>query len=156
MGHIILWRAEVAVEEGDLETALEMVNMIRARAADDIVMGKISNTNFAAGFELDIDETQPAANYNLGLYESFPDQDFARKAVRHEMRLEFALEGMRFFDLVRWGIDAATLQQYLQSEDGLRPWMTGATYDAGKDDHWPVPQVQLDLQSGVLVQDPAH
>lgn len=156
LGHIILWRAEVAVEEGDLDKAVELVNMIRERAADDIVMGKISNTNFAAGFELDIDETQPAANYNLGLYTSFPNQEFARKAVRHEMRLEFALEGMRFFDLVRWGVDAEVLQKYLQNEDGLRPWMTGAQYDAGKDDHWPIPQVQLDLQPGVLVQDPAH
>lgn len=156
LSHIILWRAEVAVEEGDLATAVELVNTIRARAADDIVMGKINNTTFEAGFALDIDETQPAANYNLGLYDSFASQDEARKAVRHEMRLEFALEGMRFFDLVRWGIDAEVLQRYLANEDGLRPWMTGAQYDAGKDDHWPIPQVQLDLQPDVLVQDPNH
>lgn len=156
LSHIILWRAEVAVEENDLETARTLVNRIRERASDDIVMGKINNTNFAAGFVLEIDETQPAANYKLGLYQSFPDQEYARKAVRHEIRLEFALEGMRFFDLVRWGVDDETLTKYLQSEEGLRAWMTGAQYDAGKDDHWPVPQVQLDLQSGVLVQDPAH
>ncbi|MEM6800072.1 MAG: RagB/SusD family nutrient uptake outer membrane protein [Bacteroidota bacterium] len=156
LSHIMLWRAEVAVEENDLETARILVNQIRERASDDLVMGKIANTNFAAGFELDIDETQPAANYNLGLYESFPSQEYARKAVRHEIRLEFALEGMRFFDLVRWGIDAQTLGAYLARENGLRPWMTGAQYDGGKDDHWPIPQIQLDLQSGVLIQDPAH
>ena len=156
LGHIILWRAEVAVEEGDLATALDLVNRIRERASDDIVMGKINNTTFEAGFALDIDETQPAANYNLGLYSSFPDQAFARQAVRHEMRLEFALEGMRFFDLVRWGVDAEVLSKYLQNEDGLRPWMTGAQYDAGKDDHWPIPQVQIDLQPDILVQDPSH
>lgn len=156
LSHILLWRAEIAVEENDLEQARELVNMIRERASDDIVMGKIKNTNFAAGFELEIDENQAAANYKLGLYESFPDQDFARKAVRHEIRLEFALEGMRFFDLRRWGVDAQTLQAYLANEDGLRPWMTGAQYDDGKDDHWPIPQVQLDLQPGVLTQDPAH
>jgi hypothetical protein len=156
LGHIILWRAEVAVEENDLETARQLVNRLRERAADDLVMGKISNTNFAAGYQLDIDESQPAANYKLGLYQSFPDQEYARKAVRHEMRLEFALEGMRFFDLVRWGIDAETLQQYLAAEAGLRPWMTGAQYDAGRDDHWPVPQTQLDLQPDVLTQDPAY
>lgn len=156
LSHIMLWRAEVAVEENDLATALDLVNQIRERAADDIVMGRIKNTNFAAGFTLEIDETQPAANYNLGVYPSFPNQEYARKAVRHEMRLEFALEGMRFFDLVRWGVDADVLKAYLANEDGLRPWMTGAQYDAGKDDHWPIPQVQLDLQPGVLSQDPAH
>ncbi|MEO1452112.1 MAG: RagB/SusD family nutrient uptake outer membrane protein, partial [Bacteroidota bacterium] len=111
LSHIILWRAEVAVEENDLETARRLVNQIRERAADDIVMGKISNTNFAAGYVLDIDETQPAANYSLGLYQTFPSQEYARKAVRHEIRIEFALEGMRFFDLVRWGIDDETLTQ---------------------------------------------
>lgn len=156
LSHVILWRAEVAVEENDLETARTLVNQIRERAADDIFMGKINNTSFEAGFVLDIDETQPAANYKLEPYPSFPDQEYARKAVRHEIRLEFALEGMRFFDLVRWGIDDKTLPAYLNSEDGLRPWMTGATYDAGKDDHWPIPQIQLDLQPGVLTQDPAH
>lgn len=156
LGHILLWRAEVAVEEGDLATAVELVNRIRQRASDDLVMGKINNTSFETGYDLDIDESQPAANYNLGLYDSFPSQDYARDAVRHEMRLEFALEGMRFFDLVRWGVDEEILSQYLQNEEGLRPWMTGAKYDDGKDDHWPIPQVQIDLQPGVLVQDPSH
>lgn len=156
LSHIILWRAEVAVEENDLETARNLVNQIRERAADDIVMGKINNTNFATGYALDIDETQAAANYKLGLYASFPNQEYARKAVRHEIRLEFALEGMRFFDLVRWGDDAKVLPAYLRSEEGLRPWMNGAVYDPGKDDHWPIPQVQLDLQPEVLTQDPAH
>lgn len=156
LGHIILWRAEVAVEENDLETARNLVNQIRERAADDILMGKINNTTFEAGYVLDIDETQPAANYKLEPYPSFPDQEYARKAVRHEIRLEFALEGMRFFDLVRWGIDDKTLPAYLSSEEGLRPWMTGAKYDAGRDDHWPIPQIQLDLQPGVLTQDPAY
>ncbi|WP_298474328.1 RagB/SusD family nutrient uptake outer membrane protein [uncultured Maribacter sp.] len=158
LGHIILWRAEVAVEENDLETARTLVNQIRLRAQDDIVMGRISNTTFGADDVVVIDESQPAANYLLGLYPSFPDQDYARKAVRHETRLEFALEGMRFQDLVRWGIDAETMNAYLASElsSNKLPWIQGATYTDGQDDHFPIPQTQLDLQSGVLTQDPAY
>ncbi|MFY0627103.1 MAG: RagB/SusD family nutrient uptake outer membrane protein [Reichenbachiella sp.] len=156
LGHILLWRAEVAVELNDLPRALNLVNQIRLRASDDIFMGRINNTNFAPGYVLDIDMTQPAANYLLGQYPPFTDATQAMKAVRHEMRLEFALEGMRFFDLVRWGIDSETLNGYLESEDGLRPWMVGATYVDGKNDHWPVPQVELDLSNGVLTQDPAY
>ncbi|WP_298502687.1 RagB/SusD family nutrient uptake outer membrane protein [uncultured Maribacter sp.] len=158
LGHIILWRAEVAVEENDLETARTLVNQIRLRAQDDIVMGRISNTTFGADDAVVIDESQPAANYLLGLYPSFPDQDYARKAVRHETRLEFALEGMRFQDLVRWGIDAETMNAYLASElsSNKLPWIQGATYTDGQDDHFPIPQTQLDLQSGVLTQDPAY
>ena len=121
LGHVLLWRAEVAVEENDLATALTLVNQIRARAADDLVMGRVATINFGGitdESDIEIDDTQPAANYLLGQYPSFPDQDYARTAVRHEMRLEFALEGMRFFDLVRWGIDDEELNAYLQAEAG--------------------------------------
>lgn len=158
LSHIILWRAEVAAEENDLATAMNLVNQIRERAQDDIVMGKISNTTFVAGETIVIDESQPAANYMLGLYTSFPDKDYALKAVRHEMRLEFALEGMRFQDLVRWGIDGEVIPKYLQSEldNGKLPWIQGSTYTSGKNDYFPVPQSQLDLQPGVLTQDPEY
>ena len=142
----------------DLATAVTLVNQIRERASDDLVMGRVANTTFGAEDEIVIDESQPAANYLLGLYPSFPDQEYARKALRHEMRVEFALEGMRFFDLVRWGIAAETLNTYLTSElaDGRLPWLQGATFTDGQDDHWPIPQVQIDLQTGVLTQDPAY
>ncbi len=158
LGHVLLWRAEVAVEENDLATAMDLVNQIRSRAQDDIVMGRVLNTNFDSATPIDIDENQPAANYMLGLYTSFPDQDYARKAVRHETRLEFALEGMRFQDLVRWGIDDETMNAYLASElsNNKLPWIQGAQYTAGQDDHWPIPQSELDLQQGVLTQDPAY
>lgn len=158
LGHILLWRAEVAVEENDLSTALSLVNLIRNRAADDMVMGKVLNTSFRASDEIIIDPSQPAANYKLAPYPSFPSQEYARKAVRHEIRMEFALEGMRFFDLVRWGIADQTLNNYLKSElnGGRLPWLNGAKYTEGQDDHWPLPQVQVDLQDGVLTQDPAY
>ena len=94
----------------------------------------------------------------MGLYDSFPDPDYARKAIYHETRLEFALEGIRFQDLVRWGIDDETINAYLASElsDNKLPWLQGANYSAGQDDHFPVPQTQIDLQPGVLTQDPAY
>ncbi|GAB3648593.1 RagB/SusD family nutrient uptake outer membrane protein [Echinicola sediminis] len=158
LGHVILWRAEVAVEENDLGTALSLVNLIRNRASNDLVMGKVQNQAFGPNDEVVVDYSQPAANYKLEPYPSFPNQEYARKAVRHEMRMEFALEGMRFFDLVRWGIAEPTLNNYLDSElaDGKLPWLNGARYVEGEDDHWPIPQVQIDLQTGIIVQDPAH
>ena len=159
LGHVLLWRAEVAVEENDLTTAMDLVNQIRARASDDFVMGRVSTINFGGivdESEIQIDLTQPAANYLLGQYTSFPDQEYARRAVRHEMRLEFALEGMRFFDLVRWGIDGEELNAYLEAEAGVRAWMTGAVYNPEEDDYAPIPQNQIDLQGGVLRQNPSN
>ncbi|MDF9796436.1 hypothetical protein OKW21_001699 [Catalinimonas alkaloidigena] len=158
LGHVLLWRAEVAVEENDLTTAMNLVNQIRQRAADDIVMGKVLNETFGTDVAIEIDESQPAANYKLGLYTSFPSQEYARKAVRHEMRLEFALEGMRFYDLVRWNIAANTLNTYLENElaGGVLPWLQGATFTEGKNNYWPIPQVQIDLQPEVLSQNSAN
>ena len=46
------------------------------------------------------------ADYEVKPYPSFPDKEYATKAVRMERRLELALEGHRYFDLVRWGFTA--------------------------------------------------
>jgi len=42
-------------------------------------------------------------------------QDFARKALRWERRLEFSMESPRFFDLVRWGIATGILMKNIRS-----------------------------------------
>lgn len=155
--HVLLWRAECAVEENDLETARQLVNRVRRRASDDFVMGKVTTYEFDADTEIEVDWDQPAANYMLGEYPSFPSQEYAREAVRLEIRLETALEGNRFFDLVRWGIDDEVLSEFVRNDSEFRVFMQGASYNAERNDHWPIPQNQIDLQGGdVLQQDPAY
>jgi len=158
LAHVMIWRAEAAIELGgatNLELARGLINDIRGRAADDILMGKVMNSTFGPDITPVVDESQPAANYKMGLYPTFSSQDYARKAVRFETRLEFALEGMRFFDLVRWGIAKTTYDAYLASETsgGKIPWLTGAVFNANKEEYWPLPQDQVDLQPGILMQD---
>ncbi len=153
--HILLWRAECAIEENDLETARQLINRVRRRAADDFVMGKVSTYIFD-GRPIVVDMAQPAANYKLGEYPSFPSQDYGREAVRMELRLETAMEGNRFFDLVRWGIDNQVLNEYIQKESQFRTLMQGIIYNPDRNDKWPIPQNQIDLQRGVLEQDPAY
>jgi starch-binding outer membrane protein, SusD/RagB family len=168
--HILLWRAEVAAFEGDLPKAKDLVNLIRDRASKDKVMGKVKvyklPTSFypwgAAG---DVDFTQPAANYKIGLYTAFANKDEAMKAVQWEQRLEFATEGMRFFDLRRWdklpgkigGKSMADILNSFAAAD-LRvraAFMAGANFSEG-DKYQPIPQSQLDLQPGVLQQRPEY
>ena len=44
-------------------------------------------------------------HYKIGLYENtWTDRAVALKAIRYERVLELAMEGHRFFDLVRWEI----------------------------------------------------
>lgn len=157
--HILLWRAEVAVEENDLPLARVLVNLIRARAQrSEVVMGKVS-TNIFDGRAIEVEWSQPAANYKVEPYPidspTFQSQELARTAVRLEIRLEFATEGHRFFDLRRWGIAEKVLNDYIQQDVKFRSFLTGATFDGQKDDYWPIPESQLDIQS-VLKQDPDY
>ncbi len=158
LAHIYLWRAEVAAEENDLGTALTYVNLIRNRAKGSTpVMGAHAVTELPAGTVPVLDMTQPAANYSVEPYASFPSQDYARKAIRHEMRLEFGMEGQRFYDLVRWGIAAETLNDYIAGDSNFRVFLQGAGFTAGKDEYWPIPQTQIDLQGEeILTQNPGY
>lgn len=168
LGHILLWRAEVAASEGDLATALNYVNQIRTRAGKEVVMGKVNlyklgdkSINDGDAWKQYVDFTVPAANYKIGTYTAFANKDEAMRAVQWEQRLEFATEGMRFFDLRRWdkakpGSMKATLEAFALADQRVRPLvMKGATFDE-KDKYQPVPQVQLDLEPGVLKQNTGY
>jgi len=154
--HVLLWRAECAVAGNDLETARKYVNEVRERASHQLVMGKVNTYAFGSGVTPLVDESQPAANYKVNDYLNFPSQDYAWAAVRMEERLEFAMEGFRFFDLVRWGIADQVLNTYIAKDAAFRTYMQGTHYVKDKNDHWPLPQKQLDVQPGILQQDPAY
>ena len=57
-----------------------------------------------------------------------------------ERRLEFAMEGHRWYDLVRWGIAEQTLNAYLAEEKTKRDFLTNAQFTAGRDEYYPIPQ----------------
>lgn len=168
--HVLLWRAEVAAFEGDVAKARDLVNQIRTRAANDKVMGKVKVFQLPASFYPwgapgDVDFTQPAANYKIGTYAAFANKDEAMKAVQWEQRLEFATEGMRFFDLRRWdklpnkigGKSMADILNGFAAADlrTRKSFMAGANFSEA-DKFQPIPQSQLDLQPGVLEQRPEY
>ena len=127
--HILLWRAEIAVDELDLDLALALVNKLRDRAK--------------SGCYLLNEKNQPAANYMIELYENFPDNEFATEAVRFETRLEFGMEGNRFFNLRRWNILEETISNYLKIEKQKRPYLENANFDSEKHEYFPIPAAQL-------------
>lgn len=137
LGDIYLMAAECAIENGDLPRALFLVNKVRARAA-------LLPPKTVAGGGI-------AAAYKVSPYPAFATQDYARTAVRMERRLELAMEGHRFFDLVRWGIAKQTLESYFGFEGGYFNYLKGITFEA-RDDHFPLPQDQIDRSQGVLKQ----
>ena len=137
---VLLMAAEAAVESGDLTTALDYVNQVRLRA---------KNMSYLQASEGGGD----AANYNIELYGSFPDQDFARKAVRMERRLELAMEGKRLFDIRRWGNGSTIMNAYFANEGRVITSFAGKArpYDS-KHDLMPIPITAIDQSGGVIVQ----
>ncbi len=130
---VLLMAAEAEIETGGLETARTYINMVRERAA------RYAPSNTAPYFQAASDATY--ATYNVGLYTTpFASADAARKAVRFERKLEFGMEGHRFFDLVRWGIADADIDAYLTKEGVRRPTtLAGTSFTAGKHEVYPIP-----------------
>ncbi|GAB3571108.1 RagB/SusD family nutrient uptake outer membrane protein [Spirosoma luteolum] len=143
---VLLMAAEAEIEVGSLSKALEYTNMVRKRAANP------------SGFVQK--DGKPAANYVISEYPAsvFASKESARTAVRFERRLELGDEGHRFFDLVRWGTAATTLNDYLKYEGTKLPTtLGGATFKPNRDEYLPIPQAQIDLQGkNVLVQNPGY
>ncbi len=82
-----------------------------------------------------------------------------------ERKLELALEGQRFFDLVRWKIADPTINAYLDYEGSrLQTNLGGANFTPNQDEYLPIPQTERDLQqaegsdgsTSVLVQNPGY
>ena len=112
---VILMKAEAANELGDGATAAAaMLELIRARARKDAPSGTLP-------------------------YIAFANQTQMRNAIKNERRWEFAMEGYRFYDLVRWN-DATTVLAPLGYANRAR--------------YYPIPQKAIDLSNGVLKQNP--
>ena len=153
--HVILWLAECEAELGNLASAQTYVNLIRKRAAGST--------------KQDADVNTKVAEYPAGTFDT-NGKNFAINAVHHEQRLEFAMEGHRFFDLVRWGIAEPVLNRYAQTEsvsgkswDGRsftkRAYMAGKNFTS-KNNFFPIPADEI-LNSqkdgkSVLTQNPGY
>ena len=140
---VMLMRAEALVETGAWADARKLVNDIRRRAAN-------STTYFTA-------ESKVPSNIQVREYSDseWKSEDFARNAYRWERRLELAMEGWRFFDLVRWGVASEVLNAYYKSEPdaktGRAYYLEQAKFDKG-DEYVPIPNNQMTLSRGVYTQ----
>ena len=114
---IVLLYAEACVETNELEEARTWVNNIRQRAENSI------DPAYAPK-----DISTSMADYKVGLYPAQGwTQDYARKAVRTERRLELALEGNRWFDLLRWGNTVDVMQKYFAKEKQFQKYYQDAS-----------------------------
>lgn len=115
---VLLMAAESANELGMTNDAINYLEEVRnrARGGNNTILPKVTTTA----------------------------QGELRNAIRHERRVELALEFDRFYDLVRWGIAKEVLHA------------AGKTQYQDKHALLPIPQVEIDRSNGVLVQNPNY
>lgn len=138
---VLLWKAEALIETNqNLDEARNLINQVRNRAK-------------TSTYVKTLDGSMNAANYKIGLYPAEGwTQDYARKALRFERRLELALEGHRFFDLKRWGIAGDVINGYYQTESNKVSYLSGSQFIVGKHEYFPIPQSEIDLAPNLYSQ----
>ncbi len=119
---VVLMAAEAAFHLGQEAKALDYINMVRTRA-------RMSGDT---GYPLDL-------------------TTITLEDILHERRLELALEGHRFFDLVR-------LNKAEQFINGINLAALGDGFEVqfvkGKHEFWPIPTREVQLSNNALVQYP--
>lgn len=138
---VLLVYAEAALESGkDASAAKWALEQVRARAR--------ANASTASAL--------PA----FPGYRGYTDNtESLRDAIRHERRVELAMEGHRWFDLVRWGIAAQVMDRdngtYGKTESQeARAEM--ANFIVGKNELFPIPAEEIALNPVPMEQNPGY
>ncbi|MDN3669191.1 RagB/SusD family nutrient uptake outer membrane protein [Echinicola jeungdonensis] len=144
---VLLFKAEALIELGREGEALPIINQIRERAAQSTSMLVDESGSLLANYR--VEPYQPGVNIEW-------NQANARKALRFERRLELALEGSRFFDLVRWGIAEEVINAYFSVEETRKEYLQDGQFTAGKHEYLPIPQNQIFWSENRYVQNPNY
>ncbi len=122
---VLLMYAEACNESGDLGTATTILNDLRSVRRNECA-----------------DPSTQLPDFPYGAYSN--SQDGMRLALRHERRVELAMEAHRWFDIVRWGIAKKTMDDYKAGETPEVQREMG-TFVEGKNEYFPLPQYEIDL-----------
>lgn len=122
LGKVYLWYAEAANENGNTSEALKYLNLIRERAREG-----------NSGILPDIIETNKTA---------------LRELIWKEQRVEFGQEYERFFELVRQKRAGKVLRAYAEKYDVPK----GSGFKDGVNEIFPIPQSEINLSKGVIIQ----
>jgi starch-binding outer membrane protein, SusD/RagB family len=168
---ILLMHAEAANELGYTSEALAKINIVRARARNSVrtdyrreyinFKGVVPNPNLPA--EESERSFQKYDWYSVEETSILPDiaitgKDELRMAIWKERRVEFALEGERFYDLVRQSKVIPNRVGNLMRTFAQK-WNTekGKYFEDGTHERFPIPQSEIDLMGPQLIpQNPGY
>jgi starch-binding outer membrane protein, SusD/RagB family len=145
---VLLMQAEAQIQLGNPAAALPLINMIRTRAANISPLVKRTDGTYPSNYKIDI--------YKPGVNVAVWDQATAFQALQWERRIEFAMEGFRFFDLVRWGMAAETLNNFFAIEKGRHAFLLNAQFTKNQHEYFPIPQEQIVFTNNLYTQNKGY
>jgi hypothetical protein len=123
---VLLTRAEALLESGTYteQAVRDLINQVRVRAAMPRVEA-VEGTNLTKQQLIEI--------------------------VRHERRVETAFEGLRYYDLKRWGIlKERTVDLYMAVDKVQAPAIQNRIFTAPRHNVWPIPQREIDTNKSLV------
>lgn len=140
------------------------INMILMRYADVLLMyaeSKIELNEIDQSVYDAINEVRQRPTVEMPAITGGKSQAELREIVRDERARELAFEGLRLYDINRWGIGEvkAGLVQGMYYEDAGQ-WKIFdigrvASFDENRDYCWPVPQAEMDIND-IITQNPGY
>ncbi len=134
---VLLMYAEATLGLGDEATAKTYINKVRTRAG----LGEVGT------YSIKINGTEIAA-------------PTVEQCLRHERRVELAMEGHRWFDLVRWeGVDGTGLKEHMDAyakTESANAQSHITSFIKGKHELFPIPQEEIQLNPTTMDQNPGY
>jgi starch-binding outer membrane protein, SusD/RagB family len=160
---VLLIHAEAACENGDLQEAMLSLNQIRKRARQSSAIDKKASFKNVNKYQVSKNQYEgyKFLNYNYLTANSdkknlLPDiqtndQSLLRQTIRHERRVELAMENKRFYDIIRWGEPETHFHNFAEK------WKTGkgSQFRKNINEVFPIPQDELDLNPR-MTQNPGY
>lgn len=120
----------------------------------DVILMYAEAQNEASGPDQSVNDAVNMIRDRAGMphIASGMSQEQMRNAIRFERKIEFGLEGVRYFDLIRWKIADQVLNSLNESQ-----WNIGnpKAFTAPKNWLWPIPQTAIDANPK-LEQNPGY
>ncbi|MGI6073830.1 MAG: RagB/SusD family nutrient uptake outer membrane protein [Fermentimonas sp.] len=140
----LLIYAEALLKTGGSQNEVaKYINMVRHRAF--VLTSKKDNFAIKRKFEeqlINIDDDLFDAEFAVKANEDL------MKAIKYERRAEFGMEGLRLYDLIRWGDYVTNMKKFYEK------YNYAGKGSRASDKSWPfpIPQAEIDRSNGVLTQ----
>jgi hypothetical protein len=121
---LLLMSAEAKIENGKISEGMDQLNKVRSRPS--VNMPPLTAT----------------------------DQTDSREKLRQERRIELCLEGMRYYDLLRWDIVEKVMTHPIKARFGYNNLKT-VHCQFPKNKLWPIPQAEMD-RNPLMTQNPGY